>query len=198
MTSRSTFLAVASLLFLPATARALVMERVAFADLVRESDVVVVGTVTGSASRHMDPPHERRIVTDVSVRVSDVVRGTHDGGEVVVTTLGGVVDGRGQIVPGAPRFAIGDEVVLFLSTVRRTASGKAIRLPVALSQGVFYVRRPPGGRPQVGPRLDDVHLVPPAGLSVAPEATVVTDLDDFVARVRAAGAPVPSPDARTR
>ena len=198
MVSRYAFLAVAAVLFLPATARALVMERVAFADLVRESDLVVVGTVTGSSSRHMDAPQERRIVTDVTVRVSDVVRGVHDGGEVVVTTLGGVVDGRGQIVPGAPRFAVGDEVVLFLSTVRRTASGKAVRLPVALSQGVFFVRRTPGGRPVATPRLDDVRLVPDGGMSVPAPAADGIDLDDLKARVRAVPAIGPAPDAGAR
>jgi hypothetical protein len=94
----------------PLPALATAAERVSVEALARASDAVVRGRVERRASRRVGP----RIYTDVEVRAADVWRG---GAPAVVKVVvpGGVVDGIGQRVDGAPSFTPGEEVVVFLS-----------------------------------------------------------------------------------
>jgi hypothetical protein len=78
-------------------------------------------------------------------------------------------DGTIARVPGLPRYAVGDEVVVFL----RGESGRGFTSPVGLGQGLYRVERrgghaavhedPPGrSRRDLDSFLDDVaHLVAP-------------------------------------
>jgi hypothetical protein len=79
---------------------------------------------------------------------------------------GGEVAGRGLVVPGVPRFAPGERIVLFLTGA---TEGKAWRLPVGLERGTMRVL--PGAQPRV--LVQRSH-------EAAPEAV---DRDAFVAEV---------------
>lgn len=74
-----------------------------------------------------------RIVTRTTVTVRAALKGAA-GRELVVRTMGGVVDGIGQRISGEATFAPGEEVILFL----RDARGGELR-PVGLAQGKFKV-----------------------------------------------------------
>jgi len=139
--------------------------------LARASDAVVRGTVEASASRFT--ADGRQIYTFAEIRTAAVWRGTAPT-RAVVRVPGGAVGDVGMLVPGAPRFTPGEEVVLFL---RRAG---AVHLLVGLAQGKFAVT---GGAAR--PELAGLQLLErplPAGERRA-EAMA---LDELERRVRSA------------
>jgi hypothetical protein len=100
-------------------------------ELARSSDAVVRGQVRGmTATLSSDG---RRIFTLVDLEVSATWRG--DAGKTVkVIVPGGIVGDIGQRVDGAPTFAEGEEVVVFLNSAE--AGGHRV---AGLSQGKFSV-----------------------------------------------------------
>lgn len=99
--------------------------------LTRSSDAVVRGQVRRAAPTLS--PDGRRIFTLVDVEVASTWRG--DARRTVqVIVPGGVVGNIGQRVDGAPSFAEGEEVVVFLQ--RAEANGFRV---AGLAQGKFQV-----------------------------------------------------------
>jgi len=167
----------------PASSRAMVMEALSVPEMSRTADLVVRGVVVATASRYEDAPGSHRIVTDVTVRVSERVVGRESGPDVVVTTLGGVVERHGQVVPGSPRFQVGEEVVVFLHPPRVTSVGPR-RAVVGLAQGVFHVTRAsPAARAVARQSLRGIAF--PKGDVVDPGDV---DLDDLLRAVRSEAA----------
>lgn len=156
-------------------ARGAVVERMSLADLAAEADVVVRGRVLSRASRYDDPPNAARIVTDVTIRVDEAVRGT-PAGTVVVTVPGGEVGDRGQAVPGAPRLAVDEDVILFLRAP--LPARRAVHRVVGLAQGAFLVLDRNGIR-TARQRFDATSFVGPGADSPVPEMRV-NDLLDAV------------------
>lgn len=101
--------------------------------LTLESSDIVIGTVEGM-SPHWNSSHTK-ILTNVVVRVTRGLKGVGPG-EIVLTQLGGEVDGVRYTVPGCPAFAVGDEALLF---VWRDAHGRA--QVNGLAQGKFDITR---------------------------------------------------------
>jgi hypothetical protein len=99
-------------------------------ELARTSDAVVRGQVERQRSAWMG----KRIYTEVEVRTADVWRGSAPA-VVKVLVPGGVVGEIGQHVGGAPSFAAGEEVVVFLAS-----SGGRSQVN-GLAQGKFTVAR---------------------------------------------------------
>lgn len=122
--------------------RALTVVPATFEELVKESVAVVHGRVREvRASWTAD---RRTIQSWVTVDVLTPMKGT----EVETTTFvvpGGEAGGRILLVPGAPSFLPGDEVVLFLA-----GRAPAVPQPVGLSLGVYRVSRA-SGSPMVVP-----------------------------------------------
>jgi hypothetical protein len=84
-----------------------------FEELLRKSEVIVVSDVLDRTSRWQRMGTRNVIVTDVRVRVTEVLKGRTD----VIRTLrilGGTIGDVTQYVPGAPLFVVGDRDVLFL------------------------------------------------------------------------------------
>jgi hypothetical protein len=79
-------------------------------ELSRASDLVVRGRVVAMASRGSG----RGIVTDVDVRVASAWKGAPDA-TVRFVVPGGRAGGLALRVDSAPRFALGEDVVVFLS-----------------------------------------------------------------------------------
>lgn len=80
------------------------------ADLVRSSTRIVLGTVR-EVKGELDG---QRIVTRIRIAVDETVKGANDEGVVVVTEPGGQVGERLAWIFGAPRFTVGERVLLFL------------------------------------------------------------------------------------
>ena len=81
-------------------------------DMVSMAPSIVVGTVESSASRWNED--RSLIVTDVRIRVTDVIKGQNVG-EIVVTQPGGKVGKLRVDVDGAVAYRTGQETVLFLA-----------------------------------------------------------------------------------
>lgn len=76
---------------------------------------------------------------------------------------GTLPDGSGMLIPGLPRLAAGEELVVFL-----TPESKAgVRLPVGLAQGKFQVTRDALGRSFLVREASELHLVDPRGAAAA-------------------------------
>ncbi|NOZ01705.1 MAG: hypothetical protein GXP54_07430 [Deltaproteobacteria bacterium] len=163
-----------------------IVRRMGLDEMTRAADLIVRGKVEAASSRYDDPPDEHRIVTDVTVRVQDCLAGDPGRtGFLTVTVLGGVVEGRGQWVPGAPRMSVGDDVVLFLRPARVSVDGKPRRTVIGLSQGVFFLSRDPTkGKWTARRRLGGLSMLPEAK---GPAAESGMKLEDLIRIVHSAG-----------
>lgn len=126
--------AILALLLLAGPALATQAVSVSVEGLARASDAVVRGQVQAIASTVS--PDGRRIFTLVDVAVAETWRGA-PGRTVRVIVPGGVAGPIGQRVEGAPAFAEGEEVVVFLH--RAEAGGWRV---AGLAQGKFSVAGP--------------------------------------------------------
>jgi hypothetical protein len=80
-------------------------------ELVRESDVIVVGSV-GSLKSEWNADRSR-IQTAVTINVGETVKGSVQGGSLTVVIPGGEVDGVGEWYSHSVRFQDTEEVVVF-------------------------------------------------------------------------------------
>jgi hypothetical protein len=101
--------------------------------LTQSSDAVVQGTVKKTESRWSGD--HKRIVTEVSIEVSEFLKGKGSK-TVMVLQPGGEVGGIGQRVSGLASFAEGEEVLLFLE--RQGAEKYRVS---GMAQGKYRVER---------------------------------------------------------
>lgn len=102
-----------------------------FEELVRESVAVVHGRVR-DVRGHWSADR-RTIQSTVTLDVIDAFKGS-DVEAAAFVVPGGEVGGRIMVMPGAPTFRAGDEVVVFLA-----GRAPALPQPVGLSLGVYRV-----------------------------------------------------------
>jgi len=145
-------------------------------DLATQADVVARGTVAKAEARW----EGKRIVTDVTLSVAATLKGAR-AAQLTFVVPGGVADGVGMVVPGAPSFAPGEDVVVFL---RRQAGAYAV---VGLGQGKYHLARDKDGATIATPALEGLSLVralPDGSLAPAspPKALKLSDLEAEVAR----------------
>jgi hypothetical protein len=146
-------------------------------DLVRGARAIVYGRVT---SVHAELAGDRRhIDTIVSLEASTYLKGDF-GPQVTFRVPGGEMGRYRSVIVGAPTFAPGDEVVLFLG-----ARGPSVPYVLGLSQGVFRVAR--------DERTGDRRVVPspfvgagsePQRVSRGDPARRPVPLPEFIALVR--------------
>jgi hypothetical protein len=123
-----------------ATAVASVVKALSLEELTRKADVIVVGVGADAQARRNDDG--RLIVTDVSVDVQQVLKGgAKAGDDVIVTLLGGSLDGLGLRVPGEASIPLGKPALLFL--YRSGKEGRDLRV-VGMAQGVMAMQGEPG------------------------------------------------------
>jgi hypothetical protein len=160
-------------------AKALILEHMGLEDLALQSEVVVFGTVAKMESRFDHRSSFRRIVTDVTIEVQRVIAGDADK-IVVITVPGGEVGDKGQLVPGAPRFRLGEDVVLFLKRVPDVVEHFSI---VGFTQGVFKVVRE-GGKVKVRQSLRSVMFQDGTPGEALEMEFFLDDLEEKVLRVK--------------
>jgi hypothetical protein len=127
------FLVAAAVLSLAARPHAIVYVAADFQTLVSEAHTIVLGRVVSLDSEWTEG--RRGIETLLSIDVERTLKGSA-GDSIVVRVPGGQMGPYLSVMVGAPRFAEGEEVVLFLA-------GAPPEVPhiLALSQGVFRVVR---------------------------------------------------------
>lgn len=124
-----------------AGAHATVMVEVQIEDMIRDADVIVHGVIERSDVRlslragHSEPQ------TITRVRVTRWLKG-QGGARVVIREIGGEMQGRGLRIDGIPRYAVGEEVVVFLTRLERD-----VYRTYGMAQGKMLVRRGVPGVP---------------------------------------------------
>lgn len=183
------FVAIATcFLGLSAIASASVSVALSLEELVASSDEVVLGTVTGQQARY---DKRRRIVTDVTLRVDDTMKGNRaKGAEIIVTRFGGEIGDLGMRVEGEPNFTTGEQTIVFAKRLS-AASIPQRALPrfraVGMSQGVLRIESN-AGRQLVMPNGNGLALMrrTPRGQLAAASAAVTAprELTEIVSEIR--------------
>jgi hypothetical protein len=145
------------------------------------SQQIVVGAVEDVHARWNDT--HSTIVTDVVVRVTESVKG-EAASRILLTQLGGEVNGVRVSIPGCPTFRAGEEALLF---VWRDPRGGA--QVTGLAQGKFEIERDPAsGERYVQRRLPGFAVADAKSLRAVPAGTPVPRLrlTDFLAEIQRA------------
>jgi hypothetical protein len=111
-----------------------------FDQLVSDAELIFEGTVTDTRSEWIGQGAERVIVTYVTFKIDDAIKGA-PGGSYTIRMLGGTVDGETAEVADAPKFKAGDRDILFVEH-----NGSQFVPLVGIMHGRFHVQTDAGGR----------------------------------------------------
>jgi hypothetical protein len=133
-----------------------------FDQLVDEAELIFQGEVTAAKSVWTGEGAQRVIVTFVTFKVEDAMKG-NPGESYTVRMVGGTVDGETIEIADAPKFKVGDRDILFVEN-----NGRQFIPLVGIMHGRFHVRRDKAGHESV----------------VTNEGKPANGLSDFKAAVR--------------
>jgi len=122
------FVVVGALLLLSNPARGASVVAASVAEFARSADLVVRAVVVGRETRAEAAEGHQRVVTFVTLSVAEVVVGDVTAPEVVVRVPGGTLGPWRVHTPGAPDFAVGEEVVVFLEATPQGFQTMGLRL----------------------------------------------------------------------
>ncbi len=128
--------------FIPATQATTVIPPT-FDELVNQADVIFQGEVTAVKSQWVGEGAQRNIVSYVTFRIDDSLKG-NPGQSYTIRMLGGTVGDESMGVTDAPKFAVGDRDILFVQN-----NGTQFIPLVGIMYGRFHVRRDQAGRESV-------------------------------------------------
>lgn len=154
-----------------------------FAQMARESELIVHGTVVNVQAQLAGP--RQTIERVVTVQVADTMKGMPTA-QTVFRVPGGRVGRYRRVMVGAPEFTAGDEVILFLR-----GRAPAMAMPYGLSQGVYRVARR-GGVATVTPAV----VAGPGRVTRGDPSRRALDPAAFAQQVRLALDPVTPPEGR--
>lgn len=124
------------LLFCSLQAAATSVLPVSLQRMAKTAEIIFHGTAIGNEVR-LDQA-SGRVATYTSFRVIEVIKG--NPGEIhTIKQIGGQLPGSNvrQVIHGVPRFAVGEEYVIFLPK----ASSLGFASPIGLSQGKFDIQK---------------------------------------------------------
>lgn len=152
-----------------------------FDELVNRAQVIFEGEVTGLHSQWIGEGSQHRIVTFVTFKVDDSLKG--DAGTTYsMRMLGGTVDGRTMVVTDAPTFKVGDHDLLFVEN-----NGSQFIPLVGIQHGRFSVQKDSNGHQTLttggGQVLADVNQLGGDEASIARNKPALS-LDGFKSLVR--------------
>ena len=152
-----------------------------FDELVSRAEVIFEGEVTGVQSQWIGQGAEHRIVTFVTFKVGDTLKGT-PGASYSIRMLGGTVDGQTMEVTDSPKFKVGDHDVLFVEN-----NGSQFIPLVGIQHGRFRVQKDQAGRDTLitgdGQPLADVNQLGANEAALAPIKAALS-LNDFKAAIQ--------------
>ncbi len=174
-------LAAVTVALLAADASATVMLRATLEELAKESDLVLRAEVVSTEG--LPTSDGKRIFTRVVLAAGEAYKGTPPP-KVVVHVPGGSYGGYGQLVHGAPRFEVGEEVVVFLVKQAGSGDGTIYRVN-GMAQGKLSVVKGPEGELAVQ-RLEGLELTPAPGAPAGKAPDVTLTLPALRAKIGAA------------
>jgi hypothetical protein len=141
-----------------------------FDQLVGQAELIFHGTVTKVTSAWVGEGAERHIVSYITFKVKDSLKGAA-GDTYTLRTFGGTVDEETMVIGDAPKFAVGDDDIVFVEN-----NGKQVVPLVGLMHGQFHVRKDDSGKEIVTtnedePLRDVAELGRGTGASTAPPLT---------------------------
>ena len=125
-------------LALPA-ARATTVIPPTFDELVTKAETIFEGTVTGTRSEWTGEGSNRHIVTYVTFKIEDAIKGAA-GAEYTIRMFGGTVGDQTIEVADAPKFKVGDRDILFVEH-----NGSQFIPLVGIMHGRFHVQTDANG-----------------------------------------------------
>jgi hypothetical protein len=111
-----------------------------FDQLVDQAEVIFQGNVTDVKSQWVGEGGERHIVSYVTFKVEDALKGS-PGQNYTIRMLGGTVDGETMAVSDGPSFKVGDNDFLFVEN-----NGSQFIPLVGIMHGRFHVQRDQSGQ----------------------------------------------------
>jgi hypothetical protein len=111
-----------------------------FDELVAQAEVIFQGQVTKVESQWAGEGAERHIVSYITFKVEEALKG-NPGQNYTMRMLGGTVDGETMAVSDAPKFKVGDDDILFVQN-----NGTQFIPLVGIMHGRFHVRHDQAGR----------------------------------------------------
>lgn len=111
-----------------------------FDELVSQAEVIFEGTVTNVKAEWVGEGAERHIMTYVTFKVEDTIKGK-PGKAYTMRMLGGTIDGETMAISDAPKFKTGDKDILFVQN-----NGSQFIPLVGIMHGRFRVKRDQSGR----------------------------------------------------
>jgi hypothetical protein len=149
--------------------------------LVAQADLIVVASGVDKSARW---DRYGRIVSDVTIKIEDSLKGPLSKGQTtIVTTLGGTIGELTMTVPGEADIAIGQPALFFL----REASASQELYVVGMSQGLFSIDQRSGQRLVLPAETGDSLYRPvgPNGSESTKSAIAQpTAIDDVLYRIR--------------
>ncbi len=168
-------------LLLAPAARATTVIPPDFDHLVRRAQVIFEGEVTVLQSQWIGEGAEHRIVTYVTFKVDDALKGD-PGTSYTIRMLGGTVDGETMQVSDAPKFQKGDHDLLFVEN-----NGSQFVPLVGIQHGRFRIKKDQAGEEMLltgeDQPLTDVSQLGASEQAVAAGRRALS-LRDFKATVR--------------
>ena len=149
MKKPSYFLLLAGLTVSVRTAQATTVIPPTFDELVAQAEVIFEGDVTDVKSQWVGEGAQRHIVSYVTFKVEDALKGT-PGQSYTIRMLGGTVDGETMGVSDAPKFKVGDKDILFVQN-----NGSQFVPLVGIMHGRFHVKRDQAGQEVVSNNEDE-------------------------------------------
>jgi hypothetical protein len=111
-----------------------------FDELVAQAEVIFQGNVTEVKSEWVGEGAQRHIMSYVSFKVEDALKG-NPGQSYTIRMLGGTVDGETMGVSDAPKFTVGDKEILFVEH-----NGSQFIPLVGIMHGRFHVQLDQSGQ----------------------------------------------------
>ena len=133
-------LSLAGLAFSLNTVNATTVVEPTFDELVDQAEVIFQGNVTEVKSQWVGEGAQRCIVSYVTFKVDEALKGVA-GQSYTIRMLGGTVDGETMGVSDAPKFEVGDKEILFVEN-----NGSQFVPLVGIMHGRFHVRKEQSGR----------------------------------------------------
>lgn len=106
-----------------------------FDELVNKAEVIFQGAVTDVRSQWVGEGADRRIVSYVTFKVEDTMKGA-PGQTYTLRMLGGTVDGETMEVTDSPKFNVGDRDIVFVEN-----NGSQFIPLVGIMHGRFHVQK---------------------------------------------------------